>query len=557
MANKKLFKTVAGKLLPTTNALNHEFAPAYKFSPEHALAQYAVTGCLNGTFYAGAEEQLAEVVKLCQNVAPEFIAKTAVYARERGFMKDMPALLAAVLAVRDVKLLAAVFPRVIDNGRMLRNFVQILRSGVVGRKSLGSAPKRLVREWFESRGDEAIFKESVGQSPSFADILKMVHPKPQSASREALYGYFIGRDHNADALPPLVRRFEAYKAGDRAEVPNVPFQMLTALDLGTREWTEIARRASWQMTRMNLNTFARHGVFREPGMPELIADRLRDPQAIARAKVFPYQLMVAYKMVDVGNQEVGAATQRGPFNVIKSLFAEKKAERRAAANDADVSRLLGDALQDAMEVAVGNVPEIAGKVYVLPDISGSMHSPVTGYRRGATSKVRCVDVAALVAAAVLRRNPQAEVIPFESDVVQVRLNPRDSVMTNAEKLAGLPCGGTNCSAPLAFLNRREAKGDLVIYVSDNESWIDAPHYGRFGGSGTETMKQWAWFKQRNPRARMVCLDIQPYGTSQAQEREDILNIGGFSDRVFDVIAEFAAGRLSAGHWAGVIEAVEL
>ena len=51
-------------------------------------------------------------------------------------MKDMPALLCAILAVRDVKLLEAIFPRVIDNGKMLRTFVQILRSGVVGRKSL-------------------------------------------------------------------------------------------------------------------------------------------------------------------------------------------------------------------------------------------------------------------------------------------------------------------------------------------------------------------------------------------------------------------------------------
>ena len=103
-----------------------------------------------------------------------------------------------------------------------------------------------------------------------------------------------------------------------------------------------------------------------------------------------------------------------------------------------------------------------------------MHSPVTGHRTGATTAVRCIDVAALVAAAVLRKNPRAEVIPFESNVVEVRLNPRDSVMTNAEKLAKLPCGGTNCSAPLAFLNQRTAKGDLVIYVSDNESWIDTP-----------------------------------------------------------------------------------
>jgi 60 kDa SS-A/Ro ribonucleoprotein len=56
---------------------------------------------------------------------------------------------------------------------------------------------------------------------------------------------------------------------------------------------------------------------------------------------------------------------------------------------------------------------------------------------------------------------------------------------------------------------------------------------------------------------MVCIDIQPYGTVQAQEREDILNVGGFSDQVFDLITEFAAGRLSDEHWVGVIEAIEL
>src|SRR5262249_7525973 len=90
-----------------------------------------------------------------------------------------------------------------------------------------------------------------------------------------------------------------------------------------------------------------------------------------------------------------------------------------------------------------------------------------------------------------------------------------------------------------------------------ESWIDAPSYGRFGGDATETMKQWAEFKRRSPRARMVCIDIQPYGTVQAQEREDILNVGGFSDQVFELIAEFAAGRLNDDHWVGAIAAIAL
>ncbi len=519
MANKTLFKSRIGKHTPSTDAFNEEHAPAYALTPKHQLAQYAATGCLSTTFYAGADEQLATVLKLCAELDAEFIAKTAVFCRERGYMKDMPALLCAVLSVKNRELLHVIFPRVIDNAKMLRNFVQIMRSGVVGRKSLGTAPKRLVREWLDARSPAALFKANVGQDPSLTDILKMVHPKPKDEAREALFGYFIGRDYAFEALPEVVRNYEAFKKGESLEVPDVPFQLLTALPLSRAEWAGVARRAPWQMTRMNLNTFARHGVFAEPGLTQLVANRLRDPQAIAKARVFPYQLMVAYAM--------------------------------ASAN-AEIPTEVCDALQDALEVAIANVPAIDGQVHVFPDVSGSMSSPVTGYREGATTTVRCIDVAALVAASVLRKNPRTEVLPFEWDVVRVNLNSRDSVMTNAERLAAIGGGGTNCSAPLALLNQRKAKGDLVIFVSDNESWVDAGQ-----GRGTATMREWNVFKQRNPNARLVCIDVQPYGTVQASERKDILNVGGFSDRVFDLVSEFARGEMNADHWIGVIESVAL
>ena len=71
------------------------------------------------------------------------------------------------------------------------------------------------------------------------------------------------------------------------------------------------------------------------------------------------------------------------------------------------------------------------------------------------------------------------------------------------------------------------------------------------------MKQWAAFRARNPKARMACIDIQPYATAQAKDRTDILNVGGFSDQVFDLISAFARGELNPGHWIGVIESVAL
>ncbi|MFT6182475.1 MAG: 60 kDa SS-A/Ro ribonucleoprotein, partial [Akkermansiaceae bacterium] len=144
MANKTLFTSFRGTNVPKANTVNNAGGLAYAFSPEAALAQYSVTGCMSGTFYTSAENQLETLLKLTAKVDDRFLAQTAVYCREKGFMKDVPAFLCAVLANHDVELLAEIFPRVIDNGKMLRNFVQILRSGVTGRKSLGSAPKRLV-----------------------------------------------------------------------------------------------------------------------------------------------------------------------------------------------------------------------------------------------------------------------------------------------------------------------------------------------------------------------------------------------------------------------------
>ena len=522
MVNTQLFQTIKGALLPAATARNESQAPAYEFTPRHQLAQLAATGCLSKTFYANAEDQLEQIGNLVLSLETSYVAKTAVYARERGYMKDMPATLAAALAVWDTGLLAQVFPRVIDNGKMLRNFVQVVRSGAMGRKSLGSRPKKLVQNWLLNATEKQLLNASVGNTPSLADVVKMVHPKPTEAWRAAWFAWLIGKPFDAAALPPITQAFERYKRDAAkgvvsAELPDVPFQMLTALPLNSAQWAQIARQGSWQMVRQNLNTFARHGVFEQPGMTKVIAKILADAKAVAKARVMPYQLLAAY-----------------------------------TASTGQVPALVSEALQDALEHSLANVPRFDGQVVVCPDVSGSMSSIVTGQRGSASSKVRCIDVAALVAAAVLRKNPQATVLPFEQKVVPLTLNPRDSVMTNAKKLASIGGGGTSCSAPLAQLNRERAVVDLVIMVSDNESWMDASHRG-----ATQTMKEWEALKKRNPNARLVCIDIQPYRTSQAGERSDILNVGGFSDAVFGMVDQFARGKMNAEHWVGEIEQITL
>ena len=516
MANKALFSSTRGALLPATNTVNRHGVGAYDYWPRHKLAQYAVTGCLSNTYYASADEQLHTVLELIPELDGEFIAKCAVYARRTG-MKDVPALLLASLSVTSVRHFKKAFGQVVDNGRMLRNFVQILRSGVVGRKSLGTAPKALVARWLNEVSERKLIDASVGTAPSLHDIVRMVHPKPKDETREAFYGWLLGKPVAAERLPAAVQSFIRYQSDRSQELPDVPFQMLTALGLKQEEWAQVALRGGWQMVRMNLNTFARHGVFAMEGLAERIAAKLVDRKAIERARVFPYQLMVAHQSLD-----------------------------------SRVPAVIREALQDAMEIAIENVPSFGPSVAVCPDVSGSMRSSITGHRRGATSAVRCVDVAALITAAVVRKNKAAIVLPFEQVVRNIELNPRDSVMTNAQRLAAIGGGGTNCSAPLERLKSHGLCPDLVILVSDNESWVDARAKGP-----TQLMRVWEEMKTRNRGAKLVCIDLQPNATSQAVERPDILNVGGFSDEVFEVVARFARGELGAAHWVGCVESVEL
>ena len=130
MVNLSLFPSRKHKTVA-----NEAGGRAYALNPRAQLAQLAATGCLNDTFYASGGEQLEQVQALCQELDDEFIAKTAVFCRQKGYMKDMPALLLALLTARRSPLLPRLFPLIIDNGKMLRNFAQLIRSGQTGRKS--------------------------------------------------------------------------------------------------------------------------------------------------------------------------------------------------------------------------------------------------------------------------------------------------------------------------------------------------------------------------------------------------------------------------------------
>jgi 60 kDa SS-A/Ro ribonucleoprotein len=339
-----------------------------------AFATYAMTGVLRGTYQAGVREDVAKLAELAALTAPlssELVAKTAVVARAQGRSSSLPALLVATLAARDVSMMERVFARVVDDGPSLLTFCDAVRSGSLGRKSFGSAPRRALRQWFSSRSPEAIFRQSIGRSPSMSDVIKMIRPAPRGndqvesdAVREALYGYLVGKNVDRSLLPPLARALEDFKRLDRpgGPVPDLPLEMLTCLPLRTPHWTELAKKMTFSQLRQHLSTLLRHGVLADPRVAESVAERLSDPRAIVRAKAKPYALHATLRAVK-----------------------------------AHAPHVIVHALEDAIELALGNVPAVGGGVSVMVDGSGSMLGPLAGARRSSSDALRCIDVATLIA----------------------------------------------------------------------------------------------------------------------------------------------------------------
>jgi len=545
MANKSLFASLTNRL-PRANAVNEAGGRAYKLEPKHALAQVAATGTFGNAFYSTAETQLDEVLKLIDEVDDnQYLAKLALYAREKAFMKDMPAALLVALSVRDTELMHRVFDRVVDNGRVLRTVFQMIRSGQFknkagkGRVGLSSSVQRAFQRWLNTASVGKLLSASIGNDPSLRDILRMARPTPKDNARRAMFGWLTDKNIEKWApateadLPVDVQSLIAYRNSESEEaqaliaggLDNVRWDLLSDAAKGPTVWAALARKMGPQALRMNLNTLLRHDVLATSAMVDYVADRIADESEIRRSKQFPYQYFAAYLNADD-----------------------------------NVPQKIKTALHKAAEIACGNVPELPGPVVIGLDTSGSMSSAVTGYRgRGATSKMRCIDVAALFAAAILRRNPDSVVIPFDTSAYDAKIDPNDSILSIAERLAKYGGGGTDCSLPLVAANQKHAKRKFagVVLVSDNESWVGT---GRHGSTGVMTAWEAFVANQRklagkDAAPKLVNIDLQPYQTVQACERADIMNIGGFSDAVFNVISAFLADNKQ--RFVAEVEAIEL
>lgn len=520
MANKTLFTKAKSDLV-----VNNAGGQAYNVDAKLALVKYLSTGTFSNGYYTDGQVEVEKIVAILNQIQDStFIAKAAIWGAKEG-RKDVPAFCLAYLMSRSsafsYKEMVKIFNAICRNGRMVRNFVQIMRSGqIMGRKSLGTLPKRLVQQWLNKREDFDLFKDSVGNSPSIADVIKLSHPKPQSRTQDALFKYLISGKVNED-LHEDIQQYEQWNKGLTDDLPDVPFQMLTHKKLTTENWRTIAESMSYNTLRMNLNTIHRH-VPMDAGFTTFICDRLTDPDSIEKSKVLPYQLYSAYKYAD------------------------------------NISQRIKGALRIATDISSSNVPRLPNsECLVLLDISVSMSSSVNGVRTaGDTSKISNIEVASLITSSFAKTNKDFDLVVFNGSAKSVTLSKNSSILENAQVLSKLLSGGTNTGAAIKYINDKNYKNKNVIIISDNHSWIRSM-YGVYGVEKTAATIEWDKYAKRVNGAKLVCLDISPNLTVQVPEQDNVLNVAGWTDSIWEVIQNFYENGKNLNQFVEKIERVAI
>ncbi|MCS6809238.1 MAG: vWA domain-containing protein [Bacteroidota bacterium] len=525
----------------------------------HTLAQYAMTGCLDGVVYANPAFHAARLHALIHEqdscISTEFLAQTAVYAHQYGYIHETPAVLAALLATRkETFYLKSIFPYVITTLSRLRLFVRIIRSGLIGRKSLGTVPKQLIQQWLAQQSDEQLLDyHRDTQKPSLADIIRIAHAKPHTPSRRALYASILHNKRSWANVQSYVSKQETVQHSDNGNNACILSASLPHISSHVSAWQDMIQAAPYHALYHFIPRLLQHGAHDEIAMVQIIyhiTRRLLDTyKNSAHVPISFYPIIEAWKHTAGLTEEIGSTT---PWQDPTTIYPTSKRTQSLSLYQAlDALRA---ALEHVLVASISSLPKFHGKTYICIDASGSMQLSMRHQHstHALSASTRYIDIAALFAYLWFRAAAPTDVLPFEQHAVPQRIHAEMTLAEIIDALTAINGGGTNCSAALKYLNQHHAQGMLVIFISDNQSWLDPESY-----RSAALLHEWQIFKIRNPLARLVCLDIQPHRVLRPHIREDILHVSGLSESVLRSICAFASGTLYNARWIEQIRDVEL
>ncbi len=454
---KNIFNKAGGQALPQSNKLE--------------LASILLTSFVADQYYSTASNQIKRLIELIDAIDDKkFIAKAAIFARNEFGMRSICHILIGELLnrVKNEVWLKHAISKVInrpDEITEITAYYLSLYKDVKYKKGLPAALRKGIKLALDKFDSYKLAKyKSENREIKLVDIFNLVHPKPNSNNQNLF----------SQLIKGTLKSTETWEA-----------KLSQAGQAETQEEVDSLKKDAWidLIENKKLGYFAllrnlRNIIIQAPEALESALRMLVNAEHIKRSKVLPFRFITA-------------------IDEISKLMNPE-------------SRLVINAINQALEISLSNVPVFNGRTLVALDVSGSMAG-------------KPIDIGALFAAALIKSN-NSDLILFSNNAQYFDYGTiSDSLSTITNKIkSSAVYSSTNFHS--IFLKVKSAY-DRIIILSDMQAWV---------GSNTpaQALSNYKIKYKCNPY--IYSIDLTGYGSLQFPEK-NIYCIAGFSEKIFDLM----------------------
>lgn len=462
------FNTTA--TIKTTNKAGHV---AYGMTDKSKLVTQVLTSFINESkFYCDNTKEMQETISAVIKKDPQFVANLAVFARKEFNMRSVAHVLTAYLAHEAEgkpyvrKVVKAVSLRGDDVTEIMSCYLSIFG------KPIPNALKKGISDAMQGFDEYTLAKyKGEGKNVKMRDLLCLCRPTPKTSEQSEMWKRCL----NGELETPYTWETELSAKGNNAET-----------------WEQLID--SGKVGFMALLRNLRNILTANPSNVNKVLDYIQNPEAVRKSKQLPFRFLSAYKELE----NIGG------------------------------SRVF-DALENAIEASIENMPKLEGTTVIAVDTSGSMGRPISG-----KSKVRCYEIAMLLGLIANKICDNAIFYTFDTQLKKYAVSHRTAILETVTKTCS--GDGTHMELPFRQMIHDNIKADRVIVLSDNEcnsSWT------------TPVQRVADAYRAKTGNDVWVhAIDLMGYGTQQFHGKKTNI-VAGWSEKVFDFIklAEQGEGTL--------------
>lgn len=500
---------------------NYMGAKAYRLTPELELYTAVVTSLLSDSYYEKTDARLARIQALIRQNEPQFVAKLAVYAREKMYLRSLPLVLVTELAKihQGDNLVSRATNRVVQRADEITELLAYyqLANARKETKKLNRLSKQIQKGLAEAfnKFDEYQFSKYNRSSTDvkLRDALFLVHPKAKNEAQQVIFNKIA-----TDTLATAQTWETTLSAVGQADFDSMDEKSAAK----TEAWESLilSGKLGYMALLRNLRNIVEANVSQKA--LEKVCVTLSDARAVANSKQFPFRFLSAYN-------EIEKMRRTGVF--------EK--------DNAKVDAILKN-IEKAVVHSVSNLPDIKGKTLILTDNSGSMRGDMGGASLASImSKRTTADIANLFAVLYWTKCENTMVGLFGDRLITPKLDRSYDVFDNFKIVnkEAKNCGlSTEAGIFTAIENLITSNTivDRIVIFSDCQIGTGCNWYDTKGRRANDFQKLFDSYRKINPNVQTFSVDLRGYGNTMMND--NIYTIAGWSDKIFDVMAAVEKGQ---------------